>query len=235
MMTIAPAANGPTSDDPVAPVLAKGASLAEQAYGFLKGNIISLQYPPGSPLLENQLAKQLGISRSPMREALARLEREGFIEIVPWKGARVREINLKQITDLYQVRICLEGMAARLAVPNLDRRELETVRAAMNELAPRVEQGDILAFYEHDVVFHDLYVANCGNDLLISSLAGIRDHIQRIRNFLSANSVSGQHEYLSLGEHQAALQAFQTGSGEAAERAVRTHLEKILERVAAVL
>lgn len=232
-MTSTPAGMGSAPGSQAAPVLAKGASLSEQAYDFIKGRIISLQYAPGSPLLENQLAKQLGISRSPMREALARLEGEGFIEIVPWKGARVQEITLKHITNLYQVRICLEGMAARLAVPNLDRRELERLRAAIDDLAPRVDAGDVLAFYEHDVVFHDLYLGNCGNDMLQASLARIRDHIQRIRNYLSARDVPGHHESISLQEHRAALESFLSGSGEAAERAVRAHLENILARVAA--
>ncbi len=226
---------GTATVDRETPMLAKGASLAEQAYDFLKANIVSLNYPPGSPLLENQLAKHLGISRSPMREALARLERERFIDIVPWKGARVREMNLKQITDLYQVRIALEGMAARLATPNMDRTDLERVRDRMDAIAPRVMNGETAIFYEHEVEFHDLYATHCGNDMLQESLAGIHDHIARIRNFLFRTGVPGQHEVLSLGEHRAALEAFLSGSCEAAERAVRTHLECILARAAAIL
>lgn len=213
-------------------MLAKGASLAEQAYDFIKGEIISLHFAPGSPLLENQLSKHLGISRSPMREALARLEREGFIEIVPWKGARVREITRKSATDLFQLRICLEGMAARLATPRLDRHELEAFLATMDELAPRVEAGDVPAFYEHEVVFHDLFTLNCGNDVIQSSILGIRDHVTRIRNYLSSKSVPGWgHEPLSFMEHRTVIYALLTGSGEAAEAAVRGHLESVLQRV----
>lgn len=232
MNPLAALAESVPSQEPEAPALSKGASLAEQTYDFIKENIVSLRYPPGSPLLENQLAKQLGISRSPMREALARLEREGFVEIVPWKGARVTEITPKYVTELYQVRASLEGTAARLAISRLDRGRLMAMKRTMDELATSVDAGDMTAFYQHEVPFHDLYVAGCGNDLLLRTLVGMRDHLTRVRNYLSATRIPG-HEAASFREHQVALEAFLSGDGDAAEAAVRNHLDNVVARMLA--
>ena len=210
---------------------AKGASLAEQTYDFVKEAIISLRFAPGSPLLENQLSKQLGISRSPMREALARLEREGFVEIVPWRGARVQEISRRYVVELYQVRSSLEGTAARLAIPNLGREELEAIKKAMAEFALQIEGGDTAAFYRHEVEFHDLFVMRCGNDLLQRTLIGMRDHINRVRNYLSLHAIP-RHEAISCREHQMVLEALLSGNGELAESAVKQHLDNVLARIA---
>lgn len=226
----------PAAVDPVAleaPVLTKGTSLAEQAYQYIKEQIVTLQFRPGSPLMENQLAKQLRISRSPMREALARLEKEGHIEIVPWRGARVVEITPKYVTELYQVRSSLEGTAARLATPRLERAELEAVKRSMDELAPRVYAGDFNSFYAHEVLFHDMYVSRCGNDLLYRTLLGMRDHLARVRNFLNYLVTIPGHAEASFGEHQQALEAFLSGSAEAAEAAVRWHLDNVAGRIIA--
>ena len=226
--SVAPALN---PSDISAPVLAKGASLAEQTYDFVKEAIISLRFAPGSPLLENQLAKHLGISRSPMREALARLEREGFIELVPWRGARVQEISRKYVVELYQVRSSLEGTAARLAIPNLGREELVAFKEATAEIARRIESGDTADFYRHEAEFHDLFVTRCGNDLLQQTLIGMRGHINRVRNYLSLHAIP-RHEVISCREHQMVLEALLSGDGDLAESAVRQHLNGVLARIA---
>jgi len=230
MNPLAAPAESTNSHESQAYAVSKGASLAEQTYDFIKENIITLRFPPGSPLLENQLAKQLGISRSPMREALARLEREGFVEIVPWKGARVTEITPKYVTELYEVRASLEGTAARLTIPRVDRGKFIAMKKAIAEIAPRINAGDVVAFYEHEVLFHELYVAGCGNDLLLQTLIGMHDHLTRVRNYLTATRIPG-HEAISLREHQEVLEVFLSGDGDAAEMAVRNHLHSVVSRM----
>ncbi len=92
-------------------------SLKDKAYHAIKAAILSLKLKPGDPLVESDLAQQLGISKTPVRDALLELEREGFVTKVPFKGTYVTEITLKDVREVFQVRAVLEGLAARLAAP----------------------------------------------------------------------------------------------------------------------
>lgn len=220
----------PTSADKSGPAISKGASLAEQTYNYLKEQIVSLELEPGEQLLENAVARQLGISRSPVREAFANLESNGFIESIPWHGARVTKITAQYITELYQVRTALETSAARLATDHVASEDLRGVRAEMEELAPRLEQNPNLFYEVHEVPFHNLFVLSCGNSLLQNMILSMQDHMRRIRNYLTYVQVPG-HVDASFAEHVAIIDALLDRDAEAAEVAVRVHLENVLERV----
>ncbi|MBI4757519.1 MAG: GntR family transcriptional regulator, partial [Chloroflexi bacterium] len=92
-------------------------SLKDKAYAAIKDAILSLQLKPGEPLVETELAEQLGISKTPVRDALQHLERGGFVTRVLFKGTYVTEVTLKDLKEVFQLRAVLEGLAARLAAP----------------------------------------------------------------------------------------------------------------------
>lgn len=215
-----------TEDSPIQ----KGASLSEQTYRYVKEMIVSLKLMPGEAIQENQLASELKVSRSPIRYALAKLESEGLIESIPWHGDYVTGITPKYVTEVYQVRVALESYAARLATPNLSRKELEAFREKMLELGLKLEENPNLFYEEHEGPFHDLFVSACNNELLQEMLSSVQDHLRRIRNYVAAVPVVGNVE-ASFAEHLKILEALLSRDATAAEGAVRTHLENVLERL----
>ncbi|HOG78408.1 MAG TPA: GntR family transcriptional regulator [Anaerolineaceae bacterium] len=196
-------------------------SLEMRAYDALKAAILSFALMPGEPLVEAELARRLGISKTPVRNALARLEKEGFIAKQPYKGYNVAEISQQTVIEIFAVRAALEGLAAREATAHLTPGALAEAAALLAEHAGAAERGDLEQASTLNRQFHDLLLRLANNAWLTQILSNLDEHLQRYR-LLSAFQ-AGRLEK-SVAEHAAILQALQAGDAAAAEVAARQHL-----------
>ncbi|BBC35683.1 Transcriptional regulator, GntR family [Streptomyces graminofaciens] len=218
--------------------MARATGKSEAVYERLKGDIESLRLRPGAKLSEVQLGEELGASRTPVREAIRRLAREGLVDFVPGEIARVAPISLGGVRALYEFRMLLEPRAAAsvATVGSTDERVLVPFR----ELLARLEEfdetfrtldttaqtGSYQRFYEVSEGFDQAVVAACRNPYLARTIADLRSQTVRLRHL----SHTGPRRMLtSLEEHRAMLKAIIQGDAEAAEAAGRHHLAQTLQ------
>lgn len=211
-----PAAAKPRRLDPEPP-----APLTEQAYRCIKAEILSNRLPPGAPLVPERFVREMKLSRTPVREAILRLEREGFVEIRPRLGTFVSHLDLRKIREMYFVRAVLEGSAARLAAAVLDPAVLARVE---RELKSQRLTGeiDLAAISNAGQSLHAMIVDGCGNQVLSDTIRGLQDHFSRFRHLSLkiADKVLSSHR-----EHIAILHALKRRDGDLAEALMRDHFD----------
>lgn len=195
--------------------------LTEQAYRGIKHEILSNRLPPGAPLPVDRFIREMKLSRTPVREAILRLEREGFVEIRPRLGTFVAQLDLRKIREMYHVRGVLEGSAARLAATIADPDRLAAVES---ELAAQKTAGDmnLAAISEAGQSLHRLIVDQCGNEVLAGTIRSLQDHFVRFRHVslhLPEKVLSSHREHLQI------LAALKCRDGDAAERLTREHFD----------
>lgn len=200
--------------------LADHLSLRERIVARLRQAIITGDLPPKSRLTEPELARQLNVSRTPLREAIRQLEAEGFITTVPRVGCFVSEISSQDAEDLYAIRTVIEGLAARQAAENPDPAKREALETILSELAKRT--GDYRQYHEISGRFHDVIVDLSGNRRLQGIYQSLAQHVSRMRTLSLA--VRGRPE-ISLRGHRRIAAAILRGKGAEAERAMRAHIE----------
>ncbi|MCG8595221.1 MAG: GntR family transcriptional regulator [Kiloniellales bacterium] len=158
------------------------ASLVDRAYREIKSRIMGNRYPPSLQVLEQDLALQLGMSRTPVREALIRLEKEGLVEILPRRGMRVVPIAPEDMRDIYEVLTCLEARAAeRLAERRPPKAELVPLIAAVELMETSLDQDDLDTWAQADEDFHRLLLELCGNRRLATMAMTVFDLVHRAR------------------------------------------------------
>lgn len=153
--------------------------LREIVFDSLREAIISGLLEPGERLMEIQLADEMGVSRTPVREAIRKLELEGFVVMIPRKGAYVAGVSDKDVTDVFELRSALEGLAASLAAERITDEEIEQMERMI--LYRSGEEVDITKIVEADTDFHALVYKASRNERLISILANLREQLQRFR------------------------------------------------------
>lgn len=196
-------------------------SLEKLAYDSIKSAILAFQLLPEENLVETDLARQLGISKTPVRDALSRLEKEGFVEKIPYKGYTVTGISQQAVIEIFEIRATLEGLSARQATPNFTEQDLETARELVFHHNEATRQGDTQSASELNKQFHALILSKAKNSWLRQILGNLEDHLSRYR--LLSNFQAGRLEK-SAEEHNAILGAIIARQPEKAEQAVRTHL-----------
>jgi GntR family transcriptional regulator, rspAB operon transcriptional repressor len=206
-------------------------SLAEQAYETLQQWIIAGDLAPATLLSENDLARRFAISRSPLREAIRRLQEEGLLEPSGPRGFSVPPLSVELVRDVYGVRRALETAAAETAV-DIPQAEIAAMRARLTELVEGVHRGDLAPFSESDFDFHDLFVLHCGNRLLIDRLHRLRGHIRRIMNYAGRFQA---HTEASCAEHLAIMDAVEARNTAELRRTVDVHVRGVTERLVASL
>lgn len=196
--------------------------LRELVFDALREAIISGRLKPGQRLLEIQLADELGVSRTPVREAIRKLELEGFVVMIPRKGAYVADISLKDIADVFEIRGALEGLAAGLAAERATDEEIEQMERHLVEVAECIERRDVDRLVESDTMFHDtLYVAS-RNQRLGQILNLLREQIQRFRMRTLSHPARMK---VALDEHRGMVEALAARDPEAARRLAQEHIE----------
>jgi DNA-binding GntR family transcriptional regulator len=206
------------------------ASLKDQAYLAIKRAILTLQLKPGEALVESDLAGQLGISKTPVRTALHELEREGLVTKVLYKGTYVREVTLRDVREIFQLRAVLEGLAARLAAPLLEESELARADELLTLMESALHMGDRPLASQYGAQFHYLILQNADNERLQLIWHNLDDHTQRFR--LMSDQISGRLEK-SLGEHKKILAALEQRDPDLAEARLKEHLHSVLEELSA--
>ena len=207
--------------------------LAEGAYGAIKNMIVETTLSPGQTLTETQLAVTLGISRSPIRQALVRLQEDGFVEIEPWKQARVAPLTPDVVREIYSVRTALEARAARESAPFIADADIVAMDATLKRLEPRIRVGDYAEFIAIEHQFHSLFIDNCRNRLLRDLLDDLQDHLERVRRYY--RDEVGLHKEQEFAEHRRIIDAMATHAPDTLEQAVREHVEGFTVRLLADL
>ncbi len=200
-------------------------SLEKLAYDSLKEAILTFRLKPGENLVESDLAHQLGISKTPVRDALLRLEKEGFIIKIPYKGYYVMEITRQSVADMFEIRAVLEGLAARLAVPNFNSEDIAAARRILTEHEQAEMAGNMEQAARLNRQFHELIIRRSGNARLEAMLRNLDDHIQRYRTL--SNYQAGRL-LKSVEEHRRVLEAIERADAEAAEQAIRAHIQSVM-------
>ncbi len=163
-------------------------SLTDQAYTILKDAILSLDLPPGSPLVESELSKAIGTSVTPIREAIRRLQSDGLVTSSYGRSAYVRGFSLEDIKNTYEVRALLETYAVRKSVPIIDDEAIAKLEEIVRETEDTLKQGDLVNFSKKNGQFHRELCRCCGNNYLLSLLDDIAKQHHRIRIALAKHT-----------------------------------------------
>lgn len=202
--------------------------LRDVVFNTLRQAILRGELQPGERLLEIHLANKLGVSRTPIREAMRKLELEGLVLMIPRKGAVVAEITEKSLRDVLEVRKALEELAVRLACEKIQDEEIEELKAAAKEFENALKSGDVTVFAEADVKFHDIIYRTTDNQRLIQLLYNLREQMYRYRvEYLKRKD---SHEVL-LAEHQRIIETIEKRDEKSAVEAVCTHIDNQVEAV----
>jgi len=205
-------------------------SLADQAYEDLRSRILDSRLRPGTALSVPALARSLDISRSPVREAVQRLIHDGLATHVPHRGAEVARLEIADLIDIYVVKEPLTGLAARLATTRLTQRDVETLRAMMNEQDSALAVGTPEnIFMSMDLKFHTFINEIAGNTTLLETMSQFDN-----KTNLAFPSAWSDREYarLSVQEHHAIADALIAGDPDEADRVSRAHVRKVRTRLA---
>ncbi len=175
--------------------------LREMVFESLREAIILGRLKPGERLMEIQLAEEMGVSRTPVREAIRKLELEGFVVMVPRKGAYVAGVSVKDIADVFEVRSALEGLAAGLAAERITEEEMEELEKTILQLSG---EEDILTVVKKDNEFHELIYKASRNHRLTQIITHLSEQISRFR--MTSLSVPGRLK-IAVGEHKKIIEA----------------------------
>lgn len=174
----------------------------------LKKDILDGVLKPGQRLMEIQYAQKLGVSRTPFREAVRRLEIEGLVTVLPRRGAHVSTLSGKDISDVLDIRGALDMLAAGLFVTNRTNGDIDCLKEIETAFETAAEENDIKGQILNDVKFHEYIYSKSGNDKLISLYAGFKDQLYRYRALYLK-----EEDYTSLiaKEHTRLIEAFENG------------------------
>lgn len=203
--------------------------LRDVVFQTLRQAILKGDLKPGERLMEIQLANKLGVSRTPIREAIRKLELEGLVLMIPRKGAEVAEITEKSLRDVLEVREALEVLAVQLACDKMTTEGVEELKVAADEFEKVLKTGDITIIAEADVRFHDIIYSATGNDRLIQLLSNLREQMYRYR-VEHLKSEDARPKILS--EHQLLIQDITNKDRVAAAEHMCGHIENQVEEVA---
>ena len=155
--------------------------LRDVVFNTLRDAILKGELEPGERLMEIQLAERLGVSRTPIREAIRKLELEGLVLMIPRKGAEVAKISEKSLRDVLEVRRSLEELAAELACQRMDAEALKDLEDAQKAFIQAVKSGETMTMAEADEHFHDVIYMGTGNTRLVQILNNLREQMYRYR------------------------------------------------------
>ena len=196
--------------------------LRDVVFNTLRRAILRGELKPGERLMEIQLANKLGVSRTPIREAIRKLELEGLVLMIPRKGAEVAEITRKNMTDVLEVRKALEELAAELACERIEKGQISELRVAAKEFERTLKTGDVTKIAEADEKFHDILYFATNNERLIILLNNLREQMYRLRvEHLKLKECYPQ----LLAEHEKIIACVEKRNKEAAKDIVGRHID----------
>jgi DNA-binding GntR family transcriptional regulator len=193
-------------------------------YERLREALIDLTFVPGEPLREAALVERFGVSKTPIREALVRLERDGLVEIAPYRGARARTYTADDLRQLYEIREILETECARRAAESADDEIAAALTSNVASSAAALECGDLKAVAEGLDAFDGLLLAQLRNAMLIDLIDRLQAHLKRIGQV----GASSERFATSIDQQRAILKAITAHDAGSAQRLMRQHLQHLL-------
>jgi DNA-binding GntR family transcriptional regulator len=202
--------------------------LADSVYTALRQALVEGQFDSGEPLTEQELSRRFKVSRTPVREALAKLERDHLVRVVPKKGAFVRTASHDDIRELYQIREAMEALVVRLAAPRIDREALAGFEARFRELERRATPPRYTEIRPLGEEFHSFLVKQAGNAKLAALLDQIRGELRSVwtMSILAPRRVQGL-----VREHLALIGALERGDVRRAERLMTAHVRRVRDTI----
>jgi len=197
--------------------------LRDVIFNTIREAIIAGELKPGERLMEVQLAEKMGVSRTPVREAIRKLELEGMVEMIPRKGAHVAEVSVKDIMDVLEVRASLDGLATSLAATRITPDEIKELKHVYSQFVTNVEKENVNGTIKKDVEFHDVIYRASRNEKLIQISNNLKEQVQRFRviylkGFGSTKDVIREHEQI--------IEAITTNDSELALKIAYEHIKK---------
>ncbi|MCK8676202.1 GntR family transcriptional regulator [Streptomyces lichenis] len=208
----------PTSPVPPAP------PAAARVYSHVKQAVLDRRYQGGTLLTEGELAEAVGVSRTPVREALLKLEMEGLLKLYPKKGALVLAVSAQEIADVVETRLLVEEFAVRKAVP-APARLLERLEGLLAEQRREAEGGDLAAVAVADRAFHAEIVRHAGNEILSRLYDQLRD--RQLRMGVAVMEAHPDRVAKNIAEHAEILAALRGGDADGAARSVNRHVSRV--------
>ena len=206
--------------------------LRDVVFNTLREAILKGDLKPGERLMELQLAAKLGVSRTPIREAIRMLEQEGLAVTIPRKGAEVAQITEKSLRDVLEVRRALEELAVQLACDRMDEEGVRELRAAAETFESILNSDDITQIAQADVAFHDIIYAATDNRRLIQLLNNLREQMYRYRvEYLKREEAHPQ----LIAEHAAIIEYISKGEKKAATDIMCKHIDNQVTTVIDVI
>ena len=196
--------------------------LRDVVFNTLREAILKGDLEPGERLMEIALANRLGVSRTPIREAIRKLELEGLVVMIPRRGAQVASITKKDLQDVLEVRSSLEVLATELACERINAEQLDALKGALNRFEEVLGSGDVSLIARADVDFHDVIFSSTGNARLVQILNNLREQMYRYR--LEYLKDFSSHARL-LEEHRQLMEAIAARDQKNAAMIIKAHIE----------
>ena len=204
-------------------VIKSSKTIRRKIYDHLREQVLSGEIPPHQHLVEAKIASETGTSRTPVREALHSLELEGLIEAIPRVGYVVKPISEAEVSEICEIRVAVEGLAARWAVQNAREKLAGELKESIDTCEEEVVRGNVKAFVEMDAQFHEIISRFSGSKRLLELAQTLRRHMIRYR----VQSIHSSENVLRAIEgHKGIVRAMEKGDLEGVSRAIKDHLEQ---------
>ncbi len=200
-------------------------TLQQQIFRAIEEKILSGELKPGDNLTELKLCEELKVSRTPIREAIRQLEAEELVRVIPNKGAVIVGVSQKDITDIYSIRILIEGLAARWAADNITDTELERLREILDLQEFYTIKNDQANLEKYDYAFHCAVYDGCKSKQMRRVLSNFHHFIKHAREMSFEDDTRAK---TALQEHRRIYEAIAIGNGESAESEMKTHINNAL-------
>jgi DNA-binding GntR family transcriptional regulator len=211
--------------------ISRSESMSQRAYNFIRDKVVEKKYRPGEPILESSVSEELGISRTPVREALKLLQKENLVEIYSRRGAFITSISLEKVREIYQLREIIEGEVARIVAPHIPDHKLLKIEEKLNEIKEGFDQWDnrsVEKAVKTGQELHELILDTLGNETLIGIMDKIEFDAKRGCNF--ASSKAG-NVMIFLEQHLEIIKALKEKDGEKAKLLLNKHIRDAKEAV----
>ncbi len=205
-------------------------SLTESVLKRLRAEIVSGDFALGQPLSERQLAESLGVSKTPVREALAQLRLEGLVHIRPQRGAFVFTLSQREVVEICELRQALEASALRLSIERSQQRFRDELESVVKRMRTAYNDGDQKAYLAEDTNYHLCFFRSCGNKLMEQNYGLFVGKIAALRTHLAQKP---QHTELSFHEHESMLEAVGAGKVAEALKTLDVHIARTKETYSA--
>lgn len=202
--------------------------LREMVYEELKMQILTGSIVPGTRMMEVELAQEMGVSRTPIREAIRKLEKEGLVTIEPRRGAYASQISTEDMVEILEVRQNMEGLAAYFAASRMTPDQMKELKEVSDLYNKAVSESNMESMIKHDTRFHRIIVESCNNKILVQMIEQLQELVLRFRyiyydNFRRAENMPEEHAII--------LNAIERNDADAAREAADVHIDRLKDLI----